>query len=89
MIERPALETARKLSIELTLCPVVGAHGAIESVEFFWECNGKVPKQRGSAYSMLCTGDGVLTFNDFSRDSVHQRTLDETKPDKPKTEDEK
>lgn len=82
VIERPGFETARKLVVELTVAPVAGQSGCLDSVHVSCEVNGKVPKQKTSGYSMLC-GKGELSFNDQSRDNAHQRTLDEAGPGNP------
>lgn len=79
VIDRPGLATARKLVIELSLEPVMGQDGHIDSVNVACEVNGKVPKQKSAGYSMLCN-KGALTFNDHSKDNPRQATLDELPP---------
>jgi hypothetical protein len=79
VIDRPGLKTSRKLMVEISIEPVVGQNGFLDSVNVSCEVNGRVPKQKTAGYSMLCR-KGELSFNDVSRDNAHQRTLDEIPP---------
>lgn len=75
--ERPAVNSARKLTLVVACKPVAAANGALDSVDVEIEVTSSIPRQRTRAYSMVCTSEGELIYNDHSLDEVQQRTLDE------------
>ena len=84
LIDRPAVSSARKLTVELLFCPVADPSGALADVKVEAEVKGKVPVDRTRTISMGCRGGGEMVYNDLSPDDHHQATFDEVAGDAPR-----
>jgi hypothetical protein len=73
--DRPAVESARKITLLVSLVPVVGDEGDLDSVDVDFKITDSVPKRESKTYNMQATRSGLL-FNELSPDDVKQRTLD-------------
>ena len=74
--DRPALDEGRKLSLTITLTPVVGENGELETANATFQVVDTVPKRRSRTYNMKATPSGLL-FNEMAPEDVRQTTLDE------------
>lgn len=85
--ERPNNAKARKVSIEVELCPIVeeGAN-ELDRVEVSFKIKDSLPTRSSKSFAMEATEDG-LVFNESSPDNPRQRTLDDapTATDSPRT----
>ena len=77
--ERPSLDAARKLTIEIRLEPEVGDSGALDAIHTEFAVQGKLPAQKSRMYAMVPDGKG-LAYNDMSPDRHRQGTLDGLEP---------
>jgi hypothetical protein len=79
--ERPGNETARTLSLQLNVVPVIDPdNGNCDDVNIEFEIGSKVPKHRSRMVNcnMRKTNSGqMLVFNDLSEDDAEQKTLDQ------------
>jgi len=73
--DRPAVESARKITLLVSLVPIVGDDGELDSVDVDFKITDTVPKRESKTYNMQATRGGLL-FNELSPDEVRQRTLD-------------
>lgn len=74
-IDRPGDETARKVTFEITLCPVGGQDGTCDEVSAQIHVSSSVPKHKTKPYSMGLRAGGMLVFNGDAPDNVNQKTL--------------
>lgn len=74
--DRPALERARKVSLTLTIVPVVGDNGELESCNVDFQIKEALPPRESRTYNMAAD-DAGLHFNELSRDDIRQRTIDQ------------
>lgn len=78
VVDRPALEKARKLTVELELTPVSDNSGNLTEVRAAVQVKTTSPAQRTAEVSMKWGAKrGALVWNDESPDDVRQGTLDE------------
>ena len=80
--DRPAVESARKITLLVSLVPIVGDDGELDSVDVDFKITDTVPKRESKTYNMQATRGGLL-FNELSPDEVRQRTLDMAPKPKP------
>ena len=73
--DRPALDEARKVTMAVSLVPVVGEQGDLDSVNIVVKILDTLPKRCSKAYNMKATRGGLL-FNELSADDVNQATLE-------------
>jgi len=73
--ERPSLDVARKLILEIRLEPEVGDCGALDAIHTEFAVQSKLPPQKSRMYAMVPDGNG-LAYNDMSPDRHRQGTLD-------------
>lgn len=80
VIDRPLEKGARKVTLTLTLKPIVeDGHASVGNMEF--EIVSKIPKRRSRTHEVALHAAGSIGFNPVSPDNVYQGTLDElTKP---------
>lgn len=78
--DRPQAKQARKLTLEVTLTPMM-ADGELESAAVDFQVLAKSPGLKTKAFDMQFRRGGVLVFNDLSEDNANQRTLDESNPE--------
>lgn len=83
--DRPALEEARKVSMSVTLVPVPGERGDLDSVNIVVKITDTLPKRCSKAYNMKATRGGLL-FNELSTEDVNQATLEFGEPQPQATE---
>jgi len=76
MQDRPGVDAARKLTIELAFKPEA-ATGSMDSVSLRCKIKSSMPPVESRSYSLEPHGSGALLFNPASPDNVRQRTLDE------------
>lgn len=74
--DRPALKEARKIAVHLTIEPVAGDDGALESCRVQFQVVDSQPRRRSKTYDMRAHA-GRLLWNELSPDDVRQRTLDQ------------
>lgn len=74
--DRPAIEKARIVRLEISLTPRL-AEGSLEmeSADVFFKVSSAIPKKETRNYNMRATRSG-LVFNELSPDNVNQATLD-------------
>lgn len=81
--DRPAVDTARTIMLDIQITPVVGDDGALESVNVSFRIKNSVPERQSKTYNktynMQATRGGLL-FNELSPDDVRQGTLDSPGP---------
>lgn len=74
--DRPAVTDSRKVTLSVTLSPIVGEDGEMESCNLQFQVLDSVPKRKSKVYNMKATRAG-LVFNELSPDDIHQMTLDQ------------
>ena len=80
--ERPADKSARKISLEMELVPLVDdSDGGCSHAEASFTIKCKVPDRRSRTYSLLVQPRGGLLFNDQAPENADQTTLDELDAD--------
>lgn len=85
---RPGVDSARTVSIQIELRPVIDEDGVCTETAMDVVSRASLPKHRSKTLSMGVRPKGMLVFNDASQDSVRQITLDEatTGQEEPKLE---
>ena len=74
--DRPAHDAARRVSIELSIVPVVAGEGRLDSCDVFVDVKERIPARKSKRYNAQVRRDGVY-FNEASPDDADQLTLDE------------
>ena len=76
--ERPATETARVLTLEIKIVPVVGADGTLADVKVHVVMpSAKLPPSKTREISCGTLGNRGLVYNDLAPDNHNQHTIDE------------
>ncbi len=73
---RPSVDSAREVTVKVSLKPVQGDSGILEAVETEFDIRQKMPSYRSRSYSMAMSSNG-LEYNDLSPDDHRQMTLDQ------------
>jgi hypothetical protein len=73
--DRPAVKGARKITLTVTLEPLVNDAGDLGSVNVAFDLADKLPKRSSKAYNMMPVVGG-LAFNELSPEEARQMTLD-------------
>lgn len=73
--DRPGVDAERKVRLDVTLIPVPGEDGDLDSVNIVFKITDTLPKRCSKSYNMKATRGGLL-FNEISPDDVNQATLD-------------
>lgn len=76
--DRPGLQEPRKIGIQVTLTPVAGDDGDLESCRVQFQVVDSQPRRKSKAYDMRAEG-GRLLWNELSPDDVRQMTLDQVR----------
>lgn len=74
--DRPALEKARKITLQLSMVPIVGDSGDLESCNVEFQIKEALPPRDTRTFNMAADEAG-LYFNDLSPKDIRQRSLDE------------
>ena len=74
-IDRPGDNAARKVTLEITLKPVMDPQGECTEVEAQIKASSAVPKHQTKPYSFGLRRGGMLVFNSDSIDAVDQTTI--------------
>lgn len=74
-MDRPADTTARKVTLEISVVPVMEQGGDCTEVAAQIHCASKVPPHRTKIYSMGVRKGGHLVFNPDSPDDINQTTF--------------
>lgn len=74
--DRPGDKSPRKVTLTITLTPVLQADGLCNEVDAQIEVSSTVPKHRTKPYSFGLNHNGMLIFNADSPDNVNQSTFD-------------
>ena len=69
--DRPALATAREVTLKLKLSPKVDPAGDLDRVFVAFDIQDKLPKRSSVAYAMKATADGLL-YEEFSPEDPNQ-----------------
>lgn len=73
--DRPAVKDPRRITLHVTLEPVVEDGDDLSSVDVSFKIVDSVPKRQTRKYNMRAVPGGLL-FNEASPDEVRQMTLD-------------
>jgi len=73
--DRPGDKTARKVTMEITLLPVMEPGGDCTEVAAQIRVSSTVPKHQTKAYSFGLRRGGILVFNEDAPDNVNQATF--------------
>lgn len=73
--DRPNLDTARKVGIELIITPYADETGDVVSVNLDYQVKPTLPPMKREGLSLSVQKDGALLFNEHSPDNVNQRTV--------------
>lgn len=73
-MDRPGDKAPRKITLEITLRPVMEPGGDCTEVEAQIKASSSVPKHQTKPYSFGLRRNGVLVFNPDSPDAVDQMT---------------
>jgi hypothetical protein len=80
--DRPADDRVRKITLEVSLVPLVSEKGDMETCDVAFKVAESLPKRISRTYNMKATAAG-LVFNEDSPEDVRQLTLDQApKPKK-------
>lgn len=74
-LDRPGDQTARKITLEIKLSPVLNADLTCDEVKAQIEASSAVPKHRTKEYSFGIRANGMLVFSQDSPDNVNQTTM--------------
>jgi len=74
--DRPGLKTARKLTLQLSLVPVMDDQNGLDSVDMGFVIHETAPKRKTKTFNMRAASEKLL-FNEVSPDDARQRTIDE------------
>lgn len=74
--DRPALGDARTVQLSMTMTPVIGEDGNLESADVRFQVHDAQPKRRSKVFNMKHTASGLL-FNELSPADIRQGTLDQ------------
>lgn len=75
--DRPSVKGARKISLQLSISPVVDVDtGDLDSCDVGFKIKEAVPERGTRAYNMVSDSEG-LVFNDLARTNARQQTLDD------------
>lgn len=77
--DRPATKKPRKIAIVVTVSPLVGDGGELESCDLAFEVQDSLPKRVTRVINMRADR-GALLWNELSPDDARQTTLDEVGP---------
>lgn len=76
--DRPNLEEARKLKLELRCTPVADEEtGELAGVDLEFHVSENSPTRKSRPYTMRARAGGQLEFNDLAPDNPDQQTIDE------------
>lgn len=73
--DRPAVKSPRKITVTMSMTPVVGQEGALADILTEFEVSGKMPVVRTRQISMGLKGARALVYNDRSPENRHQIAL--------------
>lgn len=80
--DRPAVEKARKVKLEISVVPICGPKGDLHSVDVTFRVDDKIPVRSSTTINMghrLVTDQGAkkhqLVFNSMSTNDAHAKTL--------------
>lgn len=76
--DRPALDKARKLVIEISATPYASEKGGIGGAKVSVKVKSSVPDRQSKTFDMLPTQDG-LGWNELSPDDARQLTIDDAR----------
>lgn len=74
-MDRPGDNKARKVTLEVTIIPIMDPAGDCTEVEAQIHAKSTVPPHRTKPYSFGLRRNGVLVFNPDSTDNIAQSTL--------------
>lgn len=74
-MDRPGDNAARKVTLEITLKPVMEPGGDCTEVKAQLKASSAVPKHQTKEYSFGLRRNGMLAFNPDSPDAVDQKTI--------------
>jgi len=77
--DRPAVEAARKVTLTVSMSPVIEADGEMGSCNLQFQITDSVPMRKSKVYNMKSARGGLL-WNELSPDEINQTTIDEPKP---------
>lgn len=75
-VDRPALNKARSVSLNVSLTPKADQHGNLITVDVSLDVKESTPKRVSPTYNMVPQRNGIA-FNDASVDNARQGTLDD------------
>jgi hypothetical protein len=77
LVDRPALDKDRTLTVTVQLQPRADSHGNLSGVVIDVDCKSKKPSQRSAAVvAKVIGGETVLRYNDLAPDDAEQLTID-------------
>lgn len=74
-MDRPGDNKPRKVTLEVSLTPVMQPNGDCVEVEAQIQARSTVPPHKTKAYSFGLRKNGVIVFNPDSPDAIDQQTL--------------
>jgi hypothetical protein len=83
LVDRPALDALRTLTLKVNFKPVSAVEGHLHEIITEVEVSAKIPVKRSPAYSMKPADKG-FRYNDLSPDNADQMTLDDVPTGKDK-----
>ena len=79
-MDRPGDTTARKVSLEFNLKPIIAEDGSCESADGDFKIKSTVPVRKSKNYSFNVNKKGHLIYSSNSPDDVDQTTFDDVDP---------
>lgn len=80
-MDRPGDKSARTITLELKLEPVIGEGGECEGADGEFSIKSKVPQRRSKTYSFRTNKSGHLAYSSESPENVNQTTIHDIDPD--------
>lgn len=77
MQDRPAVRTARTVTLTVTLEPIAGEAGQLETVDASFTVVDKQPRRKSRPYSLRADRDGALFGSVYAPEHAGQRTIDD------------
>ena len=78
--DRPAVKAARTVTLKLTLSPIAGEAGQLESVDCDFVVEDKQPRRKSRTYALRADKDGALFASVYAPEHPGQRTIDDAMP---------
>lgn len=79
-LDRPGDVSARKVSLEFCLKPVIAEDGQCESADGDFKIKSSVPVRKSKSYSFNVNKKGHLIYSSNSPEDVDQTTFDDVDP---------